>query len=99
MRGQSNFQPMYIGKDGRDYPSLEALRARLGQWIDYHRHISVSTPGKAFTSADRVADAIYQARRPLPSINTPDPKLDLNVSASTIERLLEKAQRGENILF
>ncbi|MBI1969804.1 hypothetical protein HYS48_03865 [Candidatus Woesearchaeota archaeon] len=78
----------------------EAVITRLLQrWSDYHEHRSVSTPGSAYTDADRVADAIYQARRPLPSINTPDPKLDLNVSTSTIERLLEKAQRGENIIY
>lgn len=71
----------------------EAVRTRLQQWADYYEHRSSSTPGTAYTSADKVADEIYEARRPSLSINKPDPKLDLNVSDSTIDRLLEEAQR------
>lgn len=86
-------------RDELEFSQVHAVRVRLGQWADYHNHRSISTPGHAYTPEDRVADSIYKARIPLPSINTPDSKLDLEVSDSIIELLLERARKGEKILF
>ncbi len=78
---------------------IDAVRARLEQWRDYHEQRSVSTPGKAYSAADIVAEAIYHARIPLQSINTPDTELDLNVPTSTIKLLLEKARVNKKLPY
>mgnify|MGYP001558566996 CR=1 FL=1 len=78
---------------------VDSVNHRLAQWRDYHEHRSSSTPGKAYSAADRVANAIFQARRPMLSIRTPDPKVDLNVSPQAILRAYNKAQKGDKYIF
>ncbi len=82
-----------------EHSQAESVRTRLNRWRDYDEHSSNSTPGKAYTPEDMVADAIYRMRRPSPSMNTPDPRLNLEVSDSTIRQLLEKVRKDEKYLF
>jgi len=78
---------------------VEAVRGRLQEWRDYHEGRSNSHPGTAYFASDKVADAIYQARKPTLSINTPDPKLDLRVSDEAVQVALGKASAGEKYIF
>ena len=77
----------------------EAVRARLQEWRDYHEGRSMSTPGPAYSASDKVADAIYQSRKPTLSINTPDPELDLSVSDQAIQVALGRTSAGEKYIF
>lgn len=76
-----------------------AVRRRLEEWRDYHENNSHSTPATACGVTDKVADAIYQARKPALSNTLPDPKLNLNVSDKVILMACEKAEKGEKYFF
>ncbi len=72
---------------------------RLKQWKNYHEHNSNSTPSPAYGVADKVADAIFQARKPRLQNNTSDPVIDLRVSPEAIMQSYERAKKGHKYIF
>lgn len=75
---------------------VEAVRSRLEQWRAYHEHRANSTPSPSYTPEDRFADALYMARKPTLSMNTPDPKLNLSISDEDILRGVVSVREGKN---
>jgi hypothetical protein len=81
------------------YSEVGSVRSRLEEWRDYFENRSNFTPGAPYSVADEVADAIYQARKPIRSSTLPDPTLNLNVPDSAIQDALRKARAGEKYIF
>ena len=93
----SKLNPNFEKLEREKISMTEQVRYRLQRWQDYYENRTHSTPGAAYSAADEVADAIYQARKaslPL-SINAPDPKLNLNVSDESILTAINLAKSKE----
>ncbi len=69
---------------------VAAVNDRLREWKDYHEHRAYSTPGKAYTVAAKVADEIYESRKPMLQMNTPDPEINLRVPDELIGILYQQ---------
>lgn len=79
-----------------DWGIAFAVRHKLTQWADYHNSRSNSTPATAYTLADRLADDIFQARKPVRNINTDEP-LNLSVSDAAISDAYRRMKAGERV--
>ena len=67
-----------------NFQRIIRVRQILSQWADYHESRSSSQPATGHSVEQQVAEDIYRFKKPMMSVNTPEPKLDLRVSDTEI---------------